>query len=733
MTTRGNQPTTGRDFFFSPSGDNDLVGTSDENPVADPNQAISNAIALSPPPGTSNPASINASVSGTYSSGVVVPQFVTCRSESASILTADAINVQVMGRHTVEWGSLLNFSNNGICVKMDGVTRAAVEVNACAPIGEDGIGFSVSGLCDEVFVELRLGDIQGERGIMFDHTANSPTPIQYNVENIEFNSDDQTVIRYNDPVGTTATVFNVSDAQTRNGGAVAPGSIVAHIIAGIVVADSDVLSAETIAKVENGGILTLSAQDIFGNTLIESGGAAIYPSMALCIGDLETQAGASLQTRITNIIGNATNAGSMSIMTDSFQGEIVNTGDMFVVIGEYTGTLPANDGSIDGIINGEYYGSWRQKPFQNELLFAFSMSDQLPTGLDAPLQIEFGVAQGSVTDPIELKSNGSILIHKADQYKFVFLVQYGRVGAGGSSWMFFRILVDNEQIDNSVFTKIDGSGDDIPLQLIRTLNLTAGQTVTIEIVRDSQGNDSGGLFFETPTLGDWAISSSASLRVSTQTLIQSINLIAVLPGSSGDYFSTPDSVAASITGDLDIQMRVSPTDWTPSTTETLMSKWEDTGFEKSYLVQLSSTGALRLFLSEDGAVTLGPATSSVPVGFVNETLHWVRVTWDQATGDVDFYTSEDNTDNPTEVSWTALGVTQTLSPSAIFDSVSGVEVGSHNTGTINFDGSVSRASIFNGATLAVDFNPQDYRAGSTFASSLTGEVWTLNGNVEIEP
>ena len=238
MTLKINIDPTGRDFFFNPAGNNEFSGLSVENAVADPTQAIILVGGVSPPPGTSDPASINASVSGTYVTGVVVPQFVTCKSSSASILTFDAIAVQALGRHEVEWGSLLNFTNNGICFKIDGVTRVAAEVNACAPLGEDGIGFSVSGVCDEVFIQLRLGSIEGERGIMFDHTANSKTPIQYDVENIEFNADDQTAIRYNDPVTTTAAVFNISDVQTRNGGAVAPGSIFAHIIAGIAVADT---------------------------------------------------------------------------------------------------------------------------------------------------------------------------------------------------------------------------------------------------------------------------------------------------------------------------------------------------------------------------------------------------------------------------------------------------------------------------------------------------------------
>lgn len=362
MGFRNNDPTTFRDFFFTPAGRNARTGLSRATAVADPNQAITNTSALIPPPGPSDPASINAAVSGTYDTGVIIPEFVTCKSSSASIITTDAINVQALGRHEVEWGSLLNLSNGGICFEIDGKTRVAAEVNACVPVGEDGIGFNVTGVCDEIFVQLRLGDIQGERGVMFNHTANSPTPIQYMAENITFNDDDQTAILYNDPVGTTATVFNISDIQTRNGGTVAPGSTAAHIIAGIAVVDSDVLNAETIALVEDGGILTLSAQNIFGDTLIEDGGIAIYPSMALCVGDLETDGTGSLQTRITNIVGDAINDGSMSILSDQLDGQITNTGDMFVVIGDYTGTIPPDDGGVDGVLNGKRLGNWNLNP-----------------------------------------------------------------------------------------------------------------------------------------------------------------------------------------------------------------------------------------------------------------------------------------------------------------------------------------------------------------------------------
>ena len=508
MGFRSNQPTTGRDFYFSPSGDNGLSGTSDENPVADPIQAIVNVNALFPVPGSSNPASINASVSGTYSDGVIVPEFVTCNAASASILTTDAINVQTMGRHSVEWGSLLNFSNNGICVEIAGRTRVAAEVNACAPIGEDGIGFSVSGLCDEIFIQLRLGDIEGVRGIMFDHTANSPTPIQYNVENIEFSADDQTAIRYNDPVATTATVFNISDIQTRNGGSAASGSLAIHIIDGVAVVDSDVLNAETIAKVESGGILTLSAQTLFGNTLIETGGSALYPSIGLNVGDLETQGTGTLQTKILTIIGNVTNAGGMSIESNSVQGDIVNNGTMFAIIDSHVGTL-TNNGTINGIINGQTYGNWTPET----VLIASSTVNQEPSGTDNPLQISYGAAQGTVSDPVMLAADGTITINESGYYDINATYNIGRQGSsGGTADIFIRGLLDAVQTGNPVSAVVDTSNIVIPSQLEIQGFIEAGAVLTAEIIRDSAGMDDGGIFSIASSAG-WGDSSSASIRI----------------------------------------------------------------------------------------------------------------------------------------------------------------------------------------------------------------------------
>lgn len=207
-----------------------------------------------------------------------------------------------------------------------------------------------------------------------------------------------------------------------------------------------------------------------------------------------------------------------------------------------------------------------------------------------------------------------------------------------------------------------------------------------------------------------------------------VQKIATLPGASGDFFSTPDSVAASITGSIDIRVKLAMTDWTPAAASTVISKFLNTGSQRSYEVEIITTGAIRLGTSVNGIATV-VSTSTAATGFTDGAVHWIRVTWNDATDVANYFTSTNGTD------WTQLGAADVAHVSAgIFDSTALVNVGGLNNGTAQvMAGEVYRAQILNGiaGTVAVDFNPNDYDSGSTFTSSTTGEVWTINGNATI--
>jgi len=193
-----------------------------------------------------------------------------------------------------------------------------------------------------------------------------------------------------------------------------------------------------------------------------------------------------------------------------------------------------------------------------------------------------------------------------------------------------------------------------------------------------------------------------------------------IPGTGTADASTPDSVANSITGDIDLIAKIQPNDWSPAIADTIISKYASTTTQYSYNFSLATAGKLNLGLSNSGTAAT-TATSSVATGYVNGTAHWVRVTWQASTGTVQFFTGEDG------INWTQLGTNQTISnvtvPS-IFDSTANVNIGAAATAnnTNVFNGTIYRAKLYSGfsssgGTLENDFNPAD-------AASLSSTSWT---------
>lgn len=138
-------------------------------------------------------------------------------------------------------------------------------------------------------------------------------------------------------------------------------------------------------------------------------------------------------------------------------------------------------------------------------------SSQQPTGTDTPLQVEFGALQ--TTTDIDLAVDGTFTFKTAGKYIVSTFFQYGRTGASGTSILIHRILVNGTQSGNSLSAHIDDANTVVPWASSIQLTVSASDTVTFEIMRDSAGNDSGGLFATTPTVGTWAIAPCAAIQI----------------------------------------------------------------------------------------------------------------------------------------------------------------------------------------------------------------------------
>jgi hypothetical protein len=226
--------------------------------------------------------------------------------------------------------------------------------------------------------------------------------------------------------------------------------------------------------------------------------------------------------------------------------------------------------------------------------------------------------------------------------------------------------------------------------------------------------------------------SGGAIRTTSLTL-PTIGTVA-LPGTTGNYFSTPDAADISIGGDLTLLAKVAPADWTPSANKMLIAKYSGSS-TISYALRLGTDGKLTLLLSSNGtAFDISGANSSVAASAADGTILWVLATRQQSTGTIRYYTSPDG------LTWTQLGIDRTGTTGTIFDSTSPLELGSRGGGaTENFVGDYYYAEVRNafgtagalGSGVAwfdadaVNGTPAS-RTPATAAQS--GRTWTGNGS-----
>jgi len=185
-----------------------------------------------------------------------------------------------------------------------------------------------------------------------------------------------------------------------------------------------------------------------------------------------------------------------------------------------------------------------------------------------------------------------------------------------------------------------------------------------------------------------------------------------LPGIAGNYASLPDLAAQRPTGDLELVIRVSAVDWTPSTTQRLLCSGANSIATLNYALSIQSSGALTFerYVSGGGAGTRF-ANSTVATGFADRSIGWIKATFDADNGsggsDFNFYTAADQSSEPS--SWTQLGTTVTVAgvTGAGNSNTSGIKIGTNPIdSTERLVGSVYRTIVRDGigGTTQLDAN-----------------------------
>jgi hypothetical protein len=147
------------------------------------------------------------------------------------------------------------------------------------------------------------------------------------------------------------------------------------------------------------------------------------------------------------------------------------------------------------------------------VLNASDTHNQVPSALDTPLQVTFGIAQGTVADPVMVDALGNITFNESGIYLINGYASFERQGSsGGGAVIAFRALINDVQVGVTKIVELKDTDTIVPYDLTIPINATADDILTWEIMRDSSGVNQGGLYSHT-LLGGWSNVPSATLSI----------------------------------------------------------------------------------------------------------------------------------------------------------------------------------------------------------------------------
>lgn len=158
-----------------------------------------------------------------------------------------------------------------------------------------------------------------------------------------------------------------------------------------------------------------------------------------------------------------------------------------------------------------------------EVLRSSNTSVQNPSGLGTPLQVVFGAAAGTPSDPVQIAATGAITFNQAGKYAVRAKFAVGRTAATGTSIVLTRMLKNGVQVGSIDTSMIETANQIYSKESRVAIDVLAGDVVTFQVARDPSGTNFGGLvnFMATGALAAWGTSPSALVVVEQFTGVTS--------------------------------------------------------------------------------------------------------------------------------------------------------------------------------------------------------------------
>ena len=101
------------------------------------------------------------------------------------------------------------------------------------------------------------------------------------------------------------------------------------------------------------------------------------------------------------------------------------------------------------------------------LLSGSELTNQLPSGLDSPLQVKFGAAQGDSSSAVQLSADGTLTFNQNGLYFIDVYLNFERLGSsGGTSITLFRELINDVQVGPIKAVDLATTGISIPFETL---------------------------------------------------------------------------------------------------------------------------------------------------------------------------------------------------------------------------------------------------------------------------
>lgn len=142
----------------------------------------------------------------------------------------------------------------------------------------------------------------------------------------------------------------------------------------------------------------------------------------------------------------------------------------------------------------------------------YSSADISPSATDTPIICGF---DSTVTnDDITMDSSGVITINTSGLYRFTFNLNFGRATNTSTAIVLARLLINDVQFGFTQGVTLDSNTSIRPVQIDVIANATATDTYKVQLMRDSAGQNDGGLRIISVTDAGWGDIRSYWVRIS---------------------------------------------------------------------------------------------------------------------------------------------------------------------------------------------------------------------------